>query len=56
MMRVSSAESFASTAGGVDAAHALYQEHGSSGRDDALAMQHLIPNWRFDPKRPCMVR
>jgi glucarate dehydratase len=40
----------------VDAAHALYKEHGSSGRDDALAMQYLIPNWRFDPKRPCLVR
>jgi glucarate dehydratase len=40
----------------VDAAHALYQEHGASGRDDAIAMQHLIPNWRFDPKRPCLVR
>ena len=25
-------------------------------RDDAAAMQYLIPNWRFDPKRPCMVR
>jgi glucarate dehydratase len=24
--------------------------------DDALAMQHLTPGWRFDPKRPCMVR
>jgi glucarate dehydratase len=25
-------------------------------RDDAVAMQYLIPNWKFDPKRPCMVR
>jgi len=25
-------------------------------RDDAMAMQYLIPNWKFDPKRPCLVR
>ncbi|WP_312755048.1 hypothetical protein, partial [Escherichia coli] len=25
-------------------------------RDDALAMQYLIPEWTFDNKRPCMVR
>ena len=25
-------------------------------RDDALAMQYLMPGWRFDPKRPCLVR
>jgi glucarate dehydratase len=40
----------------VEKAHRLYQEHGLGARDDAAAMQHLIPNWRFDPKRPCMVR
>jgi glucarate dehydratase len=40
----------------VDKAHALYLEHGLGARDDAMAMQFLIPNWRFDPKRPCMVR
>ena len=40
----------------VEKAHRLYQEHGLAGRDDALAMQALIPNWRFDPKRPCMLR
>lgn len=40
----------------VEKAHALYQQHGLGARDDAAAMQHLIPNWRFDPKRPCMVR
>jgi glucarate dehydratase len=40
----------------VDAAHALYLQHGLGARDDATAMQHLIPGWRFDPKRPCMVR
>jgi len=40
----------------VEAAHALYREHGLGARDDAIAMQHLIPGWTFDPKRPCLVR
>ena len=40
----------------VEKAHALYQQHGLGARDDAIAMQYLIPGWRFDPKRPCMVR
>ena len=25
-------------------------------RDDAAAMQYLIPGWKFDSKRPCLVR
>ena len=37
-------------------AHALYLEHGLGARDDAAAMQFLMPGWKFDPKRPCMVR
>src|SRR5688572_26888396 len=37
-------------------AHALYVEHGLGARDDAIAMQHLVPGWSFDPKRPCLVR
>ncbi|WP_370680561.1 enolase C-terminal domain-like protein [Comamonas sp. GB3 AK4-5] len=37
-------------------ANALYLEHGLGARDDAMAMQHLIPGWSFDPKRPCMAR
>lgn len=28
----------------------------SAGRDDARAMQELVPGWCFDPKRPCLVR
>jgi glucarate dehydratase len=40
----------------VDRAHALYLKHGLGARDDALAMQYLIPGWTFDPKRPCLVR
>jgi glucarate dehydratase len=37
-------------------AHELYKQHGLGARDDAVAMQYLIPNWKFDPKRPCLVR
>jgi glucarate dehydratase len=37
-------------------AHALYEKAGPGARDDAAAMQHLIPGWKFDPKRPCLVR
>lgn len=40
----------------IERAHSLYNQIGSSGRDDALAMQYLVPGWRFDNKRPCMVR
>ena len=40
----------------VEKAHRLYQQHGLGARDDAVAMQYLLPNWTFDPKRPCMVR
>ncbi len=40
----------------VEKAHQLYRQHGLGARDDAIAMQALIPNWTFDPKRPCMVR
>jgi glucarate dehydratase len=40
----------------LDAAHALYLEHGLGARDDAVAMQFLVPGWQFDPKRPCLVR
>ncbi|NMM03243.1 glucarate dehydratase [Paraburkholderia sp. RP-4-7] len=40
----------------VERAHQLYKQYGLGARDDAMAMQYLIPNWHFDPKRPCMVR
>jgi glucarate dehydratase len=40
----------------VDKAHALYQQHGLGARDDAVAMQYLIPGWSFDPKRPALER
>ncbi len=40
----------------VEKAHALYRQHGLGARDDAIAMQYLIPGWKFDPKKPCLVR
>ena len=40
----------------VERAHALYLEHGLGARDDAAAMQCLLPGWTFDAKRPCLVR
>jgi len=40
----------------VERAHALYNEVGLGARDDARAMQFLVPGWQFDNKRPCMVR
>jgi glucarate dehydratase len=40
----------------VEKAHQLYQQHGLGARDDAMAMQFLMPGWTFDPKRPALVR
>ena len=40
----------------VAAAHALYQCEGLGSRDDAAAMQYLIPGWTFDSKRPALQR
>jgi glucarate dehydratase len=40
----------------VEAAHQLYLRHGLGARDDAMAMQYLIPGWAFDRKGPCLVR
>ena len=40
----------------LDKAHRCYLENGLGARDDAVAMQYLIPGWTFDNKRPCMVR
>lgn len=37
-------------------AHELYKAKGLGARDDAIAMQYLIPSWKFDNKRPCLVR
>jgi len=40
----------------VMAANALYKAKGLGARDDAIAMQYLIPGWKFDNKKPCLVR
>ena len=40
----------------VEKAHQLYLQHGLGARDDAAAMQYLIPGWQFNNKMPCMVR
>lgn len=37
-------------------AHTLYRQMGLGARNDAAAMQYLIPGWNFDPKRPCLLR
>jgi glucarate dehydratase len=40
----------------VEKAHRLYNEHGLGARDDAIAMQYLVPGWKFNPKRPALDR
>jgi len=40
----------------VEKAHQLYKQHGLGSRDDASAMQYLIPGWAFNPKRPALDR
>jgi len=38
----------------VEAAHELYRRAALGARDDTVAMQFLVPGWRFDPKRPAL--
>jgi glucarate dehydratase len=40
----------------IEKANKLYMEYGLGARNDAVAMQYLIPGWKFDNKRPCLVR
>lgn len=40
----------------VKKAHQLYLDNCLGGRDDSIGMQYLIPGWKFDPKKPCLVR
>ena len=40
----------------VEKAHQAYKNMGLGARDDAAAMQFLIPGWTFNNKRPCLVR
>jgi len=37
-------------------ANKLYNDKCLGGRDDSIGMQYLIPGWKFDPKKPCLVR
>jgi glucarate dehydratase len=39
----------------IERAHTLYNTMGLGARDDAMAMQFLVPGWKFNPKRPCLV-
>jgi glucarate dehydratase len=40
----------------IEEAHARYANLGLGGRDDAAAMQFLIPGWTFDAKTPALIR
>ena len=40
----------------LQAANALYQQHGLGARNDTMAMQYLIPGWTYNNKSPAMVR
>jgi glucarate dehydratase len=40
----------------LDKAHQAYKNMGLGARDDAAAMQFLVPGWTYDNKRPCLVR
>lgn len=37
-------------------AHKLYVEKNLGARNDAIGMQYLIKDWKFDNKKPCLVR
>ncbi len=40
----------------IEKAHKLYVDQKLGARDDSIAMQYLIPGWKFNSKRPCLVR
>jgi len=40
----------------IQAAHDLYKKVGQSARDDAMAMQFIVPGWKYDPKQPSLGR
>jgi glucarate dehydratase len=40
----------------IEAAHEVYNALDLGGRDDGRAMQYLTPGWKFDNKRPCLIR
>jgi glucarate dehydratase len=40
----------------IEKANKIYIEKGLGARDDSIAMQYIIPGWKFDNKRPCLDR
>lgn len=40
----------------IEKAHNLYKAEKLGSRDDSLAMQYLIPGWKFNNKQPSLVR
>ena len=40
----------------LEAAHQLHRALPAGSRNDAMAMQYLVPGWAFDPKRPALMR
>lgn len=40
----------------VEKAHELYKKVATGARDDAMAMQFLVPDWKYDPKKPSLGR
>ena len=39
----------------VEKANRLYEKQGKGARNDAMAMQYLMPGWKYDPKRPAFL-
>ena len=37
-------------------ANEVYKSLGSGARDDAMAMQFIVPGWKYDPKQPSLGR
>jgi len=40
----------------IAAAHELYKRIDMGARDDAMAMQYLVPGWKYDPRQPSLGR
>lgn len=40
----------------IEKAHQLYNKMALGSRDDSVTMQYLIPGWKFDNKKPCLIR
>lgn len=40
----------------IERANKLYLAKALGARDDGMAMQYLIPGWKFDNKRSCLIR